>query len=244
VAAGLPALQTLTKEAGSIMRVEFQPLPFAYDALEPHMSAATLRLHHDQHHRGYFDKLRELVADTEYADLDIETLIASTVHARGAKQRAIFNNAAQLWNHSFFWQSIAPGGGRAPADLEERMQRDFGGFAAFRDRFAEAAAALFGSGWVWLVERKGKLAILGTSNAGTPIADGTSRPLLTLDVWEHAYYLDHRNRRDQFTFAFLDHCANWQFAADRMRSESAMLHPIPTAARPEAPRPAASTNRA
>jgi Fe-Mn family superoxide dismutase len=226
------------------MRVDFPPLPFAYNALEPHMSAETLRLHHDKHQRGYFDKLRELVADTEYVDLDIERLIASTAQARGAKQRAIFNNAAQLWNHSFFWQSIAPGGGQPPADLEDRIQRDFGGFAAFRERFAEAAAALFGSGWIWLVDRKGKLAILGSANAGTPIADGASRPLLTLDVWEHAYYLDYRNRRDRFTDAFLDHCASWQFAADRMRSESAMLHPTTTAARPETLRPAASTKGA
>jgi Fe-Mn family superoxide dismutase len=226
------------------MRVAFPPLPFAYNALEPHMSAETLRLHHDQHQRGYFETLRELVADTEYADLDVETLIASTAPARGARQRAIFNNAAQLWNHNFFWQSIAPGGVKPPADLQHCIERDFGSFAAFRDKFAEAAAALFGSGWVWLVDRKGKLGILGAPNAGTPIADGASRPLLTLDVWEHAYYVDYRNRRDRFAFAFLDHCANWQFAADRMRARSTMLHPTTTAARPEAPRPAASTHRA
>jgi superoxide dismutase, Fe-Mn family len=226
------------------MRVDFPPLPFAYNALEPHMSAETLRLHHDKHQRGYFDKLRELVANTEYVDLDIETLIASTAQVRGAKQRAIFDNAAQLWNHSFFWQSIAPGGGRPPVDLEDRIQRDFGGFAEFREQFAEAAAALFGSGWIWLVDRKGTLAILSSPNASTPIADGATRPLLTLDVWEHAYYLDYRNRRDRYTDTFLDHCANWQFAADRMRSQSAMLHPTTTAARPEAPGSAASTSRA
>jgi superoxide dismutase, Fe-Mn family len=221
------------------MRVDLPPLPFAYNALEPHMSAETLHLHHDRHQRGYFDKLRSLVADSEYVDLDIETLIASTAQAHGAKQRAIFDNAAQLWNHTFFWQSIAPGGGRPPADLEDRIQRDFGGFAAFREQFAEAAATLFGSGWIWLVDRKGTLAILSSPNAGTPIADGESRPLLTLDVWEHAYYLEYRNRRDRFTDAFLYHCANWQFAADRMRSASAMLHPTATAARPETLRPAA-----
>lgn len=226
------------------MRIELPPLPFAYNALEPHMSAETLRLHHDQHQRGYFDKLQGLVADTEYADLDLETLIASTVHGHGAKQRAIFNNAGQLWNHSFFWQSIAPGGGRPPADIEDRITRDFGGFAQFREQFLEAAASLFGSGWVWLVDRKRRLEILALPNAGTPISDGASRPLLTLDVWEHAYYLDYRNRRDRFAGAFLDHFANWQFAADRLRSRSAMLHPTNNAATREAPRLAAATNRA
>lgn len=214
------------------MRIEFPPLPFAYDALEPHMSAESLRLHHDHHQKGYFDKLRDLVADTEYADLDLETLIASTVHGRGAKQRAIFNNAGQLWNHSFFWQSIAPGGGRPPADLQDRITRDFGGFARFREQFAEAAATLFGSGWVRLVDRKRKLEILVLPHAGTPISDGASRPLLTLDLWEHAYYLDYRNRRDLFIDAFLDHCANWRFAAERLRSRSAILHPSGTARGP------------
>src|SRR6185503_16111338 len=216
------------------MRIEFPPLPFAYNALEPHMSAETLRLHHDEHQRGYFEKLHTLVADTEYAELDLETLIASTVHGRGAKQRAIFNNAGQLWNHSFFWQSIAPGGGRPSTDLQDRITRDFGGFVAFREQFAETAASLFGSGWVWLVDRKRKLEILALPNAGTPISDGASRPLLTLDVWEHAYYLDYRNRRDQFVSAFLDHLANWDFAAQRLKARSAKFDPAAFGQRTEA----------
>ena len=165
------------------------------------------------------------------------------MHARGAKQRAIFNNAGQLWNHSFFWQSISPTGGRSPADLQDRITHDFSGFALFREHFSQAAAALFGSGWIWLVDRKRKLEILALPNAGTPIADGASRPLLTLDLWEHAYYLNYRNRRDRFTDAFLDHCANWQFAAERLNSRSAMLHPSGTAAPREASRHAAAANR-
>jgi Fe-Mn family superoxide dismutase len=206
------------------MRIECPPLPFAYDALEPHMSAETLRLHHDKHQKAYFDKLCGLVADSEFAEADLETIIASTANARGA-QRTTFNNAAQVWNHSFFWQSLAPGGGAPPAELMERIERDFGGFAEFRDRFAKAAINLFGSGWVWLAHRKGKLEILALPNAGTPIADGASRPLLTLDVWEHAYYVDHRNRRDRFVDAFLDHLANWEFAAERLRARSAKFEP-------------------
>jgi Fe-Mn family superoxide dismutase len=226
------------------MRFDFSPLPFAYDALEPHMSAETIRLHYDKHHRGYFDKLSNLVAGTEYADLDLEAIIAGTAQARGAAQRTIFNNAAQLWNHSFFWQSIAPGGNNPPAELQDRFGRDFGGFAGFRDQFSKAAAALFGSGWVWLVDRKGKLEILALPNAETPISDGASRPLLTLDVWEHAYYVDYRNRRDQFIQVFLDHLANWRFAADQLRSRSATREPIAKAATREASPIVASTNRA
>jgi Fe-Mn family superoxide dismutase len=212
------------------MRIAYPPLPFDYGALEPHMSVETLRLHHDKHQKAYFDKLCSLVADTEFADAELETIIASTTQARGARQRAIFNNAAQLWNHSFFWQSIAPlpgesGRGAPPSDLMERIERDFGGFAEFREKFAEAAIGLFGSGWVWLAHRKGKLEILALANAGTPIADGASRPLLTLDVWEHAYYVDYRNLRDKFIVAFLDHLANWQFASERLRSRSAKFEP-------------------
>lgn len=207
------------------MRIECPPLPFADDALEPHMSAETLRLHHGKHQKAYFDKLQALVAGTDFADLDLETIIVSTAKARGAKPKAIFDNAAQLWNHGFFWRSLAPAGGGLPAALAQRLERDFGGFARFRERFAAAAAGLFGSGWVWLAERKGRLEVLALSNAGTPIADGASLPLLTLDVWEHAYYVDYRNRRDQFTAAFLDRLANWDFAAQRLASRATAFDP-------------------
>jgi Fe-Mn family superoxide dismutase len=221
------------------MRIECPPLPFAYDALAPHMSAETLRLHHDKHQKAYFDKLCGLIKDTEFTDVDLETIIASTAKARGAKEKAIFNNAAQVWNHSFFWQSMAPaapeqGGGAPPAELADRFERDFGGFGEFRAKFAEAATALFGSGWVWLAERKGKLEILALPNAGTPIADGASRPLLTLDVWEHAYYVDYRNQRDKFVAAFLDHLANWRFAAERLKARSAKFDPAAFGQRSEA----------
>jgi len=216
------------------MRIECPPLPFAYEALEPHMSAETLHLHHDKHQKTYFDKLCELVQGTEFAELDLETIIASTAKSRGAKEKKIFNNAAQIWNHSFFWQSMTPGGGAPPPELQNRFERDFGGFDEFRKQFADAAANLFGSGWVWLVDRKGKLEILALGNAGTPIADGASRPLLTLDVWEHAYYVDHRNRRDQFIEVFLDHLANWDFAAERMKARTTKFDPAAFGHRAEA----------
>jgi Fe-Mn family superoxide dismutase len=208
------------------MRIECPSLPFGYEALAPYMSGETLHFHHDKHQKAYFEKLLGLVEGTEFADLDLETIIASTAKARGAREKAIFNNAAQVWNHSFFWQSMAPGGGGAPpAQLAARLERDFGSFAEFREKFAAAATGLFGSGWVWLAERKGKLEILPLANAGTPIADGASRPLLTLDVWEHAYYVDFRNRRDRFVAAFLDHLANWDFAAQRLEAGSAKFDP-------------------
>lgn len=217
------------------MRIECPPLPFAYEALQPHMSAETLRLHHDKHQKAYFDKLCGLIKDTEFVDVDLETIIASTAKARGAKEKSIFNNAAQVWNHSFFWQSMTPGGGGAPPpELQDRFEQDFGGFAEFREKFTEAAVTLFGSGWVWLAERKGKLEILALPNAGTPIADGASRPLLALDVWEHAYYVDFRNRRDQFVGAFLDHLANWNFAAERLKARTAKFDPAAFAQRAEA----------
>jgi Fe-Mn family superoxide dismutase len=216
------------------MRIECPPLPFAYDALQPHMSAETLRLHHDKHQKAYFDKLCGLIKDTEFTDVDLETIIVSTAKPRGAKEKSIFNNAAQLWNHSFFWRSVTPGGGSPPPELQDRFERDFGGFAEFREKFAEAAVTLFGSGWVWLAERKGKLEILALPNAGTPIADGASRPLLALDVWEHAYYVDFRNRRDQFVSAFLDHLANWDFAAQRLNARSAKFDPAAFGQRAEA----------
>jgi len=225
------------------MRIECPPLPFAYDALAPHMSAETLRLHHDKHQKAYFDKLCGLVAGGELADADLETIIASTANARGARQRAIFDNAAQLWNHSFFWQSMAPGGGAPSGDLMASLERDFGGFAAFRDEFAKAAVGLFGSGWVWLAHRKGKLEILSLPNAGTPIADGASRPLLALDVWEHAYYVDYRNERDRFVDAFLDHLANWRFAAERLRARSAKFDPAAFAETREHRHPAQAAAR-
>ena len=207
------------------MRIEYPPLPYAHDALAPHMSAETLELHHGKHQKTYFDKLVGLVKDTEFADRDLETIIVSTANARSGNAKKIFNNAAQLWNHAFFWHCLKPGGGKRAQALDDCLERDFGGVQKFRDEFAETAVDLFGSGWVWLAHRKGKLEIVPNANAGNPIADGASRPLLVLDVWEHAYYVDHRNKRKDYVDAFLDKLANWEFAAGRLKARSAKFEP-------------------
>ena len=186
------------------------PLPWDQGALEPVMSARTIGLHYGKHHKTYVDKLNELVAGTRLADLPLEQVIAE---AAGDKEKSkIFNNAAQHWNHSFFWQCLKPGGGKPSDELARRIDADFGGFDAFARKLEETAVNTFGSGWAWLVLRNGKLEILSTSNAGTPITMGAT-PLLTVDVWEHAYYVDYENRRPEFVKAVIGKLLNWDFAA-------------------------------
>ncbi|MDO8839198.1 MAG: superoxide dismutase [Parvibaculum sp.] len=188
------------------------PLPFAKDALEPHVSVETLACHYGKHHKAYVDKVNELTKGTDLADLDLVALIRKA--ARDTTQKTLFNNAAQVWNHDFYWQSLAPDGGGEPGGaLAERIERDFGGYDNFRKTFSETAVGQFGSGYCWLVcGADGKLKIQATANAETPIADGKDVPLLTTDVWEHAYYLDYQNRRADYLDTFLDHLVNWAFA--------------------------------
>ena len=191
------------------MSFELPPLPFAKDALAPHMSAETLEYHHGKHHAGYVSKLNAAIAGTPNEGKSLEEIIRSS-------EGGLFNNAAQTWNHTFFWNSIKPGGGGAPTgDLADALARDFGSVDAFKDAFAKAAAGRFGSGWAWLVLRDGKLQVVDTANADTPIRTGAT-PLLTIDVWEHAYYIDYRNARPSFIQAFLDHLVNWDFAAKNL----------------------------
>ena len=191
-------------------------LPYSRSALEPHVSRQTLDLHHGKHHRGYVDKLNKSIAGKDYADMDIEDIIISS---RKKSEVGIFNNAAQAWNHAFLWHSMSPDGGGDPdADLKSAVTRSFGDMDQFRSRFRDAALGQFGSGWVWLVQDDDKLRILSTANANTPIADG-KKPLLTLDVWEHAYYLDYQNERDRYVDTFLDHLINWEFAASNFGAE-------------------------
>jgi len=191
------------------MAFELPPLPYAKDALAPHMSAETLDFHHDKHQRAYVDHLNKLVAGTELASQSLEDVIRAT--AKNDAKASIFNNAAQVWNHDFFWRSMKPnGGGKPSGDVIARIDRDLGGFDKFHQAFAKAAEAQFGSGWVWLVLEQGKLKVVKTANADTPIARRET-PLLACDVWEHAYYLDHRNRRDEFVKVFLDRLSNWDF---------------------------------
>jgi len=192
------------------MAFELPPLPFANDALEPHISAKTFEFHHGKHHAAYVNNLNGLIKDTDLASKSLEELIRLAAADLPAKQ-GIFNNAAQVWNHTFFWNCLTKDGGGQPGPrLLARIEADFGSFDAFKTEFKNAAVTQFGSGWAWLVEDSGKLKITKTSNADLPLAHG-QKALLTVDVWEHAYYLDWQNRRPDFVQAFLDHLVNWSF---------------------------------
>lgn len=193
-----------------IMKFQLPNLPFAMDALEPHMSAETLKLHHGKHHKAYVDKLNEAIQGTPYAELSLEEIIQRSFK----KDPGIFNNAGQHWNHSFFWKCLKNGGGEPKADLRKQIETDFGDVAAFRKEFGKAAKGLFGSGWTWLVQDGSKLKITTTPNGETPLVHD-QHALLTLDVWEHAYYVDYRNERPKFIAAFLDSLVNWDFVAER-----------------------------
>jgi superoxide dismutase, Fe-Mn family len=196
------------------MPFELPALPWSPDALEPHMSARTLSFHHGKHHATYVSKLNAAVDGTPLAKRTLEDIIRET--AGKTDRTAIFNNAAQAWNHNFFWHSLSPeGGGEPSGSLAKQLVASFGGLDAFKTAFADKAAGLFGSGWTWLVADKGKLEIVQTANAGTPLSDG-KKPLLTLDVWEHAYYLDFQNRRPDFIKVFLEELVNWDFAEENL----------------------------
>jgi len=190
--------------------IKLPPLPFDKNALEPHISAQTLEFHYGKHHNAYVTNLNNLIKDTDLADKSLEEIIIAT--AGDAEKAGIFNNAAQVYNHTFYWNSITPNGGVQPKGLLfGDMVRDFGSYEEFKQAFKTAGATLFGSGWVWLVANNGKLEIMKTSNADTPIAHGKI-PLITMDVWEHAYYLDYQNRRPDYIDMFLDNLVNWDFA--------------------------------
>ena len=192
------------------MPIELPSLPYAVDALEPHISRTTLEIHHGRHHRAYVEKTQSLVAGTPLATASLEEIIAKTAGKKA--KAALFNNAAQAWNHTFYWSSLSPQGGGAPSgELADLIDRDFASHAAFVDAFKAAAVGQFGSGWAWLVLDGGRLAISATGNADTPLAHDQV-PLLTVDVWEHAYYLDYQNRRADYVATFLDKLANWDFA--------------------------------
>ncbi len=196
------------------MVFELPPLPYARDALAPHISSNTFDFHYGKHHQAYVTNLNRLVEGTGFAGLGLEDVIRKSAEEKSA---GIFNNSAQVWNHSFFWDSMKPmGGGAAHGDVGRLIDRDFGSFEAFKKAFAEAGATQFGSGWAWLVAKGGKLEIRKTPNAETPLTEAGTTPLLTLDVWEHAYYLDYQNRRPDFIATFLDHLVNWDFANARL----------------------------
>ena len=196
------------------MAFELPALPWSDDALEPHITAKTLSFHHGKHHNAYVTNLNKLVEGTPFAEQTLEEIMKAT--AGDDSKKGIFNNAAQIWNHTFFWNSMKPGGGGEPTGaLKAKIEETFGSFSSFREEFAKKAATLFGSGWTWLVESGGKLEIVQTAGAANPITEG-KKPLMTLDVWEHAYYLDYQNRRPDFITAFMDSLVNWDFAAENL----------------------------
>jgi Fe-Mn family superoxide dismutase len=196
------------------MAYELPDLPYAYDALDPYISAKTLEFHHDKHHAAYVTNYNKMVQDAGMADQPIEEVIKATYN--DSSKSGIFNNGAQAWNHSFFWNSLKPGGGGTPTgDLAEKINADLGGYDKFKEEFTKAATTQFGSGWAWLVSDNGTLKVINSPNAVNPLALGQT-PLLTLDVWEHAYYLDYQNKRPDFIKAFLDNLVNWDFATENL----------------------------
>lgn len=190
--------------------IELPALPYAQDALAPVVSAETLSFHYGKHHKAYVDNLNKLVAGTDLAEAALEKVIAAV--AGKPDKAGVFNNAAQVWNHTFFWNSMKPNGGGAPAGaVAKAIDASFGSAENFRKEFANVAMTQFGSGWAWLVADKGALRVMKTANADTPLTMGVT-PLLTIDVWEHAYYLDYQNRRADFVAAVMDRLLNWDFA--------------------------------
>jgi Fe-Mn family superoxide dismutase len=189
-------------------------LPYDYNALDPHISARTLEFHHDKHHAAYVTKCNEMTQDTPMADMAIAEIIKS---AYGDPAKAgLFNNAAQAWNHTFYWNSMKPGGGGLPSGaLAAKINTDFGNYDNFKAAFKEAGATQFGSGWAWLVLDNDTLKVTKTPNAENPLVHGQT-PLLTMDVWEHAYYLDFQNKRPDYIDTFLSSLVNWDFAAQQL----------------------------
>lgn len=192
------------------MAIELPPLPYERNALEPHISAETLDYHYGKHHKTYVDNLNKQIEGTEFAELPLEAIIRKA-------QGGMFNNAAQTWNHTFYWHCLKPAGGGEPTGkLKEAIDKAFGDFAKFKEEFTKLSVGTFGSGWGWLVQRPdGSLALVSTSNAATPLT-GEDTPLLTCDVWEHAYYIDYRNARPKYLEAFWN-LVNWDFVASNLK---------------------------
>jgi Fe-Mn family superoxide dismutase len=189
------------------------PLPYPKDGLEPYISSQTVSFHYDKHHRGYVDKTNELVKNTDLAGLALEELIRKSAEV---KNQQLFNNAAQSWNHTFYWKGMKSKGGGSPSgDAARAIVKSFGSVEKFNESFTHAAENRFGSGYTWLVVQGDSLKVMNTANADTPVAYGI-KPLLTIDVWEHAYYLDYQNRRKAYIKAFLDHLVNWEFVSENL----------------------------
>jgi Fe-Mn family superoxide dismutase len=192
------------------MKFELPPLPYDYGALEPHLSARTMHFHYDKHHKGYVEKLKKEIGDTPTAEKGLVEII------RGAEGK-VFNFAAQVWNHTFFWDSMTPqGGGEPSGEMRAAIERDFGSVSNFQKKLAEAANGEFGSGWAWLILTPAKrLQVINSDDAENPLRSRNT-PLLTIDVWEHAYYLDYQNERERYVQGVIDHLLNWRFAEQNL----------------------------
>lgn len=206
-------LSTATQHEDNMDVFTLPELPFAKDALAPHMSAETFDFHHGKHHNAYVGKANELIQGTGLENLSLEEIVKE---AKAKNMGPLFNNVGQHYNHSFFWQCMTPNGGGAPTGaLAEKIDASFGSFNVFKDEFVNGGMGQFGSGWVWLVDNNGTLEIAKTANAESPLTEGKT-PLLVCDVWEHAYYLDFQNRRPDFLKSFLDNLVNWDFVASNL----------------------------
>lgn len=211
VAAGVSTIPTLARAAAPLA---LPPLPYAENALEPVISARTISFHYGKHHKGYVDKLNDLIKGTKFADMPLEQIIIAT--SEKTNETPIFNNAAQTWNHTFYWNSLRPnGGGAPPAKLKKKIEESFGSQEACEKELAEAAVSQFASGWAWLVLAGDKIKVVKSPNANTPLTTGL-KPLITIDVWEHAYYLDYQNRRADYVNAVISKLINWEFAAKNL----------------------------
>jgi len=211
-----PASPSVAPAATPIGSIQLPPLPYPENALEPMISAGTVGLHYGKHHRTYVDNLNKLIANSELTSVPLEEIIRVTTNSKDKEGVSIFNNAAQIWNHTFYWNSMKPkGGGKPTGAMLTAIEKSFGDYEKFRQAFLDAAMAQFGSGWVWLMADKDGLKVVKTSNADTPVAHN-QKALLVCDVWEHAYYLDYQNRRKDYVAAFLDHLVNWDFATAQL----------------------------
>ena len=199
------------------MPIDLMQLPYSTESLEPHISRETLQFHHGKHHRGYVNKVNNAIEGTEHANASLETIIKA---ANDGGNTGLFNSAAQTWNHGFYWHSLSPESQTPEGSLAEAIQRDFGSLEQFKEQFAAEANGHFASGWAWLVSDNGKLKICSTHDAETPLTDGLN-PLLTIDVWEHAYYIDKRNDRGAYVEAVIEDRLNWKFAAENYKRGSA-----------------------
>jgi len=208
------AVAGLQVKSGRAAARSLPPLPYPQNALEPVISARTLEFHYGKHHQGYLTNLNKMIAGTPMMDSPLESIVVDS--AKDPEKSGIFNNAAQVWNHTFYWNSLKPGGTAMPAELKSVLDRDFGNVENLKKELSQAAVSQFGSGWAWVVKDGSALKVVKTANAQCPLTSG-QKPLLTIDVWEHAYYLDYQNRRADYVAAVIDKLLNWDFALENLK---------------------------